>query len=108
MLKPLLARAAQLQFRAIIENHQMLVEVRVQLFDAIEIDDRRAMNTRKLFGIQSRFQFIHRLAQQVRFAADVHPHVVVISLDPINLLRANEERVAAVGHRELDYERERR
>jgi hypothetical protein len=49
----------------------MLVEMRVQFLDSIQIDDGRAVNARELFRVQACFQFIHRRAQQVSFATHV-------------------------------------
>jgi transcriptional regulator GlxA family with amidase domain len=46
------------------------------------------MNAQELLRIESRFKVRDRLAEQVRFRADVQDDVIISRLDPINFRRA--------------------
>ena len=54
----------------------------------------RWMRTKR-FGSEPRFHAVHRLAEQMRFLAEVQAHVVAGRLDPVELVGAQEEHAAA-------------
>ena len=58
----------------------------MDLAHAIQVDDRGAVHAEEALGIEPALELGHRLAQQVRRAADVERDVVVGGLDPVDLL----------------------
>src|SRR5579885_3761259 len=60
----LAARAAELQFRAVLEDDDILaVGVLVKLFDAVEVDDRGAVDEIGRAHVELLFEFVHAHAQ---------------------------------------------
>ena len=73
----------------------LAVEPRLQLADALDVDDVGAVDAEEQVGIELRLDRVHRLAEQVRVGADVELDVVAGRLDPVDLAGADEEHAAA-------------
>src|SRR5262249_43559927 len=96
LAQSLAAAPAQHQLGAVLEDHSILiVKPRLQLADAVDVDDPRAMNASKLLRIELSFQAADRLTQQVRLLSDVQAHVLAFGLDPVNLSPLQKKRPPA-------------
>src|ERR1044072_3770232 len=56
----------------------------LHFFDAIEINDGRAMYAHKLVRTKLRFHSVHRFAHQVRITAHLQAHVIPDGAHPVN------------------------
>src|SRR6187455_812271 len=84
--------ATERQARAVAQDDDVFaVEPGLQFLDALGVDDARAMNANEALRIQARFHTIHRLAEEMRFLAQMEAHVVAGRLDPIQIAGAQEE-----------------
>src|SRR4029078_7530657 len=80
------------------DDDVLAVEPRLELLDAIDVDDRRAMNAPERLGIEALFHVLHAFAQQVGVVLRVNLHVVARRFDPVDLLGAHEENAPARFH----------
>ena len=73
------------------------VEVWMQFFDPIEVNDDRAMDAYKLRRIELPFKIVHLLAQQMRRAADVQFRIIAICLNEIYIVNLQQPHAPGVG-----------
>src|SRR6266542_5647462 len=79
--------AAEFEHGAIAQDNPAIAAgSRMQLFNAIQIDDGRTVNALELVGIKPGFQDVHCLTQQMRLGAYLKLDVIIRRLDPINLV----------------------
>jgi hypothetical protein len=76
------------------------VEERLELLDAVDVHDRRAMDADEAVGVHAALEPGHRLSQQVRLPGHVQADVVARRLDPVDLVGAQEEEPARGLHDE--------
>src|SRR5258708_31239187 len=92
--------AAAAQFEALpVHEHECAVpsEERVDLPDTIDVDDRRSVNANEP-RVELALDLLHRLAEKMCVGARVQRHVIVGSLDPIDLIRVDDDGLVAYGH----------
>ncbi len=88
----------QCQLSAIAQHDAVIAaKPRLQLADAIQIHDRRAVNAEKLRRIQTGFEFIHRFAHYVGLAATVQADVIVGGFDPIDVRKLDKNHAAIIA-----------
>src|SRR5262249_26135881 len=91
-LDPLSVGAAEGQFRAVAQDDDMVaVEQGLDLADALDVDNGRAMDAQETLRVDTTLQGVHRLAQEMGFGTDVQTQVVARRLDPVNLLHLQKE-----------------
>ena len=73
---------------------------RAQLADPVHPDDGRPVDARELRRVEPGLQLFQRLPVQVRGAAGVDLDVVVLRLDPVDLVFAQESGPRAVAERD--------
>ena len=76
----------------------MVAAARLQLLDAIGIDDVRAVDADEAVRIEPRLHRRHRLAEEIGIALHMQPHVVPCGVHPVDFVRADEEDPAARFH----------
>src|SRR6185369_17842764 len=75
----------------VMQQHDVLAaEGRVQLLDAVDVDDGGAVDANELDGIELRLDVAHRSSHEVRLGADVQADVVPRRLAPVDVVRAHE------------------
>src|SRR5437588_6829320 len=100
-LQLLAVAAREREPRAVLQKDVVLaMRPGLQLLDAVESDDCGAVYADELFGIELRFEAGDGLAQEVRLLARVYGDVVALGLDPVNLIRVEEEDAAPRFHNE--------
>ena len=67
------------------------VEQRLQLLDAIYVDQGRSMDAQESGRIEAAFERLQGLADQMGFTAYVDAHVIIGCFQPINLFYAEKE-----------------
>src|SRR5215467_624633 len=94
-----LEATAQAQLRAILQDHAVVAVVPgLKLLDALDVNDRGAMDTQESVRAEFYFEAVHGLAEQVRFWPNVSFGVVTCGPDPIDLLRLQEVNPAGELH----------
>src|ERR1041385_4041309 len=84
--------AAQLDLRPVLEEHHLLpLEIRLDLANPVEVDDRRAVDPEEAAGIEAFPRGLHRVPNAVDPAAGVELDAVVGRLDPVEVLDPDEE-----------------
>src|SRR5947199_317851 len=100
-LQLLSVAAREREPRAVLQEVVVLaVRPGLHLLDAVEPDDRGAVYAYELFGVELRFEAGDCLAQEVRLLARVYRDVVALGLDPVDLVRVEEEDAAPRLHDE--------
>jgi hypothetical protein len=74
-----------------------------QLFDKVEIDDCRAVNSAKHIRVELQFQTSDRFAARIGHLADVQANVVSFRLDPTDVFDFDEEYSPVLANRKLFY-----
>src|SRR5215207_10071456 len=88
--------AAELEARVVLEDDDVVaVRMRVQLFDALDVDEARTVDAYETVGVELRLQLRERGAVQVLAPASVKLHVDACRLDPVHVARRQEEHAAA-------------
>src|SRR5204863_9162651 len=94
-LQLLSVAAREREPRAVLQEDVVLaVRPGLQLLDAVEPDDCGAVYAHELFGVELRFETRDCLAQEVRLLPRVNGNVVALGLDPVDLVRVEEEDAA--------------
>src|SRR4051812_26945690 len=87
--------AAKIQPCPVLQDNQIVtMKPRLQFFHAVDINYSRTMNAQEFIGIEPRLERTHGFAQQMDIGADVHPHVVIGSLDPVDLVASQKHYTA--------------
>src|SRR5690242_2312331 len=87
---------AQRQSCAIAQDDRIFpVKQRLQLLDALDVDDRRAADSYEFTGGQPALQGGHRLTMQVGFASHVKVHVIVRSFNPVDFVELQDQNLPA-------------
>src|SRR4030095_15899252 len=90
------ATAAEHQLGSVLKNHAIFVmKPGLQLAHAVDVYDRRAMNSRKLLRVELGFDTADGFTQQVGFLSCVEANVLTFGLDPVYFLGLEKERAAA-------------
>ena len=88
--------AAHLELRAVAQQDDVIAVVGgFEGGDAVQLYNRRAMDALELLRVELPFEVTHRLAQQMRGAAHVQPHVIIGGLDPVDLFDVDEKHAPA-------------
>src|SRR5215468_4994655 len=76
-------------------------EPRLDLADAMDVDDRRAMDAYEPRGIEPRLEVDERLSELVLASARVDAYVVAAGGDPVDLGRGDQPDAAAIRDGEV-------
>src|SRR5262252_4606420 len=76
------------------------MEERLQLLHPVDVDDRGPVNAHEAARIQTGFEKVHSLPKQMRAAAHVELHVIVVRFDPIDLRGAHQKNSAGISDRD--------
>ena len=63
----------------------LAIERRTQLLDAVDVHDRRPMDSDELLRIQVRLEMSHRFPHEMRLPTDVETYVVAGRLTPVDV-----------------------
>src|SRR5262249_45313450 len=95
-LKNFPVAAAQRQTRAGAKEYDVFaVERRLHFLNAIDVDDRRAVDPDELLRVELRFEVAHGVAHEMLLPPDVHTHVVALCLAPVDVGHPHEMNAAA-------------
>src|SRR5215831_15554394 len=72
------------------EHDVLAIERRLHFLNAIDVDDRRAVDSDELLRVELRFEMAHRVAHEVLLCPDMDAHVVSLRLAPVDVGHAHE------------------
>src|SRR5215475_3197269 len=72
------------------EHNVFAIERRLHFLDAIDVDDRRAVDPDELLRVELRFEMAHRVAHEMLLRPDVDAHVISLRLTPVDVGHAHE------------------
>src|SRR5437773_3092015 len=77
---------ARRQLRAVLQNHHVFtMKPWLQLFDAIDVDDRRPVHAHEAVRGEAGLEALELLAHDVGLTPHVELHVFAVGLDPVTL-----------------------
>src|SRR5882762_5818011 len=89
------------ELRAVLQDHDVFaVEPRLELFDPVHIDDRRAMHAHEVVRREPLLEACERVPDDVRLTSRVQPGVLSVRLDPIDLTRPEKRNLAGCPNHE--------
>src|SRR5229473_989411 len=95
--KPCLIPPRQPQSLSVLQLHDVVaVEVRLHLFDRVDVDDAGAVDTREALRIEPPFEVHQGPADQMRSVGGVNAHVVPLGGQMKHVVRGHEEEAVSV------------
>ena len=70
--------------------------MRLDRFDVVKVDDRRAVDPLETARIEAFFKVLHRLAQDQRLRGGVDAHIIARRVDPFDIVDVDAENLAAI------------
>src|ERR1700733_6214306 len=77
------------------QNRKVAAGLSTHLFYILQIDDRRAVNTREHVGIELLLEIGHGLAKQMGFSLGADADIILFSADPANIGYGKKENASA-------------
>src|SRR5215204_6493363 len=97
--QPLSVIAAKCQLGAVPQDHGIIAaEHRMKLFYPVDINDRRAVDTKEFVRVELGFDAVHSLADHVCISTRMQLDIVSSRLDPVDLVHFQKENAADRFH----------